>query len=131
MPARLAACFSLALALSAPGRPPLPADPMQDLQTAIPYGIKLLESKKHARFLKAFMEPEALKAAAKSGFDDFAKQFGHKHADALLSALKEARDAKPALQEGGKKAFFALKREINGNSSLVFRKHGTAWRIQQ
>ena len=131
MPARLAAVVLLALPLLALSRPPAPSNPMEKLETAIPHAIKLLESKKYADLLRALVEPDHLKELLKSmDLDEFAKKFAESHAEQLLRTLKEIKDAKPKLEDDGKRAVFTVKENAATKNSITFRRHGKTWHLQ-
>ena len=134
MPARLVGVLFLAFPLFAVARPdaePAPDKPMEKLETAIPFGIKLLEAKKHAEFLKAFVEPEQLKKIlASKEIDAFAKEFAGEKAATLLGVLKEIQGTKPRMEDEGKKAVYPLKTNVIGKDTVSFRKHGKVWHIE-
>jgi hypothetical protein len=114
--------------LAAPARPE-PGKPQESLETAIPHGIKLLEGKKYAEFLKAYAPPEFVKRLGDDGVKRFAEEFGMEKAKALLNALKEIKGTKPTLSDDGKKATFKLKTMIAGRDSMTWYKNDKNWYI--
>lgn len=99
------------------------------LETAIPYGIKLLEAKEYKAFLQAFVPPDMYKAMTEGGSDEFVKHFAEGRAEKLLAVMKGLKDAKPTLEEDGKKANYKLGEEIAGKKSIQFIRIGTNWYI--
>jgi hypothetical protein len=114
--------------VAAPAKPE-PANPQEDLETAVPHGIKLLEGKKYADFLKLYAPPDFVKKLGDDGIKKFADEFGKEKAAPLLNALKEIKGTKPALADDGKKATFKLKTKIAGRDSMTWYKNGKDWYI--
>lgn len=100
----------------------------EKVETAITGGIKLLEAKDYAGFLKAFVEPEMLGKFG-DGIDEFAKMFGEKKGPQLLGVLKKIKDMKPTMEQDGKVASFDV--EIDGSSKkgIKFKKIDKYWYI--
>lgn len=106
-------------------------DPREELKTAIPEGIRLLEAKQHQAFVKSFVPPADLqKLTAGTSLEEFAKRFGEGKAPQLLKILKEIKDAKAKLDDTGTKATFALKEGMGGKKSISFVKVGKYWYIK-
>lgn len=121
------------------------SDPRENLETAVPEAIRLLEAKEYEVFLESFTPPVVLKKI-KAGedprmppqittitditFEEFARRFGERKAPTLLKVLKEIKNAKPTLDDTGTKATFALNEEINERKSLTFVKIKKHWYIQ-
>ncbi|HMP01898.1 MAG TPA: hypothetical protein PKD86_10740 [Gemmatales bacterium] len=105
--------------------------PREKLDTAILEGIRLLEAKEYAAFLKAFVLPEELKQITESvSMEVFAQQFGERKAPRLLEVLKEVKGAKPAMDPQGAEATYELKEEIAGKKKITFIKSGKLWYIK-
>jgi hypothetical protein len=106
-------------------------DPREELESAIPEAIRLLEAKEYVTFLKNFVAPVHLKKLAEKGsLEEFAKEFGRTKSGRLLKVLKSIKDAKPELGDEGKKATFKLKEEVEGKKTIVFVKVDKFWYIQ-
>ena len=102
----------------------------ENLNTAIPYGIKLLEAKEYLAFLKAFVEPEQLKKFSDRGdIEEFANKFGEGKSRQLLLVLKQIKDNKPTLSEDGKKAAYDIQVEGVTKKGITFTKVGKYWYI--
>ena len=105
-------------------------DPREKLETAIPEGIRLLEAKDYATFLKTFVAPDDFKRiTAEASLDEFVKKFSERKAADLLQALKSIKDAKPTLDPAGKKASYDLTERIGGHRTLTFVKVDKHWYI--
>ena len=103
-------------------------DPREELKTAIPAAIELLENKEYESFIKRFVPPIDLERILKKvTIEDFAKKFGERKSDLLLKVLNIIKDAKPKLDPDGEKATFALKEPIGGKQSMTFLKVGKYW----
>src|SRR5262249_44094590 len=113
--------------LAAPAEPE-PGKPQEKLETAIPHGIKLLEDKKYAEFLKMYAPPDLVKKLG-DGLPKFAEGFGKDKAKDLLGALKEIKGTKPELTDEGKKATFKLKTTIAGRDSMTWYKKDKNWYV--
>jgi hypothetical protein len=109
------------------------ADPREDLNVLIPYGISLLETKQYAKAVETPAEPEMLKKVLqreKKSLDEFAAEFGDEKAEPLLKMLKSVRGTKPELSEDGTKATFTAEEQPNAKSKIVFIKTGKLWSIK-
>jgi hypothetical protein len=109
------------------------ADPQEKLETAIPYGIRLLEEKEYAKFLQKFVEPEQFKKiTANTPLDEFAKGFAERKAPVLLKVLKAVKDLKPTLDDEGKVATYEIKDkdQTEGRTSITFQKTEKLWYIK-
>jgi hypothetical protein len=106
-------------------------DPRTSVETAIPEGIRLLEAKDYATFLRLFVPPDVLKElSAAESFEGFAKTFGEDgKATAVLAALKSIRGTKPAIDGDGRRATFTLKVPTEGKTTITFIKIGEFWYI--
>ncbi|MDB5387040.1 MAG: hypothetical protein JWM11_2686 [Planctomycetaceae bacterium] len=108
-------------------------DPREELKTAIPEAIRLLEDKAYVDLLKKFVAPDDLKMLTKKQpIEEFAKEFGESKAKALLKALKSTKDVEPTLSDDKKKAVFKLKEEIvdGGGKTISFAKVDKYWYIE-
>jgi hypothetical protein len=118
--------FSCVALVAASSAADAKADPREKLETAIPEGIRLLEAKEYAKFLKNFVSPDVLKKLTeKQTLEEFAKEFGEEKAARLLKALQTIKDAKPELDADGKKATYKLKER-----PLIFVKIDKYWYIE-
>jgi hypothetical protein len=111
------------------------ADPREQLSTAVAHGIKLLEARDHARFLREFVSPDDAKqifGQEPGGPDNprLAEQFGKQKAPQLLEALREAQRASPQYENNGQLAAFPLKTPIGSRRALAFVKVGKYWYIK-
>lgn len=101
------------------------------LETAIPDGIRLLESKEYKAFVENFVPPADLKKIIEgTSLEEFAKNFGERKAPRLLEVLKEIKGTKPSLDDKGTKATFALKEEKHGKKSITFVKVAKLWYLK-
>jgi hypothetical protein len=106
-------------------------DRREKLETAIPEGVRLLEAKEYATFIKHFAEPDQLKKATRdTSLEAFAKEFGQEKAAILLKVLKSIKDTKPAFSADGKKATYNLKDDVAGKKTITFVKVDKYWYIQ-
>jgi hypothetical protein len=106
-------------------------DPRENLNTAIPEAIRLLEAKEYKVFLKSFVIPEDFKRiTATKSLEEFAKVFGERNGLKLLKVCKVIKDVKPTLDDTGTKATFAINQEIAGKKSITFVKVEKHWYIR-
>jgi HEAT repeat protein len=114
---------------SAAGEP----DPRENLETAVPEGIRLLEAKDYKSFIQKFIPPEALALMLalppKQTIDDLAKDFGAKASSDFLQGLKAIKGLQPEMSPDGKKATFKLKEPIGGENTFCFEKIDKFWYI--
>jgi hypothetical protein len=103
----------------------------EQLATAIPEGIRLLEAKEFESFLKSFVPPEDLKRITEeTSLAEFAKTFGQRKAPRLLEVLTEIKDEKPVFGKNETEATYTLKKEIGGKKSLTFVMIDKYWYIR-
>lgn len=103
-------------------------DPQEQLKTAIPEAIRLLEAKEHKKLIQKFAHPDEVKKIIQnSSLDEVAKQFGEGKAAELLKVLKEVKDQKPTLNADGDQATYKPK---SGGRQVVFAKVGKLWHIK-
>ncbi len=123
----LFACAAFSAPLSAAG---VKDEAREKVETAIPEGIRLLEAKEYAVFLKAFVPPELLgRLTEKTTLEEFAKQFSEQKGPRLLKALQSIKGTKPLLSDDGLKATFKPKDDTGKERTLVFVKIGKYWYI--
>jgi hypothetical protein len=129
-------CFILSLGLCLVfsgmgiGQEPKP-DFREDLKTAIPEGIRMLEAKEYVAFLKAFVPPELLKKIVGDGkIEEFAEKFGKGKSATLLKVLSQVKDAEPEYNEDKTKALYKLKEVVDGKSKIEFSKQEKYWYIE-
>ena len=106
-------------------------DPRENLNTAIPEAIRLLEAKEYKAFLKSFMTPDDFKKlTATESLEKYAKAWGERKGLILLKFCKVIKDAKPTLDDTGTKATFTIKEAIAGKKSITFVKVEKHWCIR-
>lgn len=105
-------------------------DPQEKLETAIPEGIRLLEAKEDAKFLKTFMAPEDFKKNNPKKLDEFVKYFSEKEAVSVLKMLKAVRYVNPTFGNEGKLATYPLKEPIDNQNSISFKKVDKRWYLR-
>lgn len=128
-----AAALMLSLAVCGLATSEDKADPREKLETIIPLGIKQLEAKDYAKFLKTFVLPEDYEQITKNvSAEEFAKKFGEDNAAKLLKILKAIKDAKPTLDKDGSEATYDIKKEdqVNGKATIVFVKKDKFWYVR-
>lgn len=101
----------------------------EKLETVIPGGIRLLESKDYAAFLQAFVEPEMIEKLGGGSIDEFAKKFGEKKGPQLLTVMKKIKDMKPTMEQDGKVANFEVEVEGSSKKGIKFKKIDKYWYI--
>ncbi len=107
------------------------ADPRENLDTAIPDGIRLLEAKEYVKFLKAYAPPDGLaKFAEAGGLEKFAAEFGQSKGPRLLAVLKKIKGTKPELDETGQIATYRFEEAVGGKNNIVFMKRDKYWHIK-
>ena len=117
--------------LHAPIRAEDKSDPRENLDTAIPEAIRLLEKKDYEGLLKAFVAPvDFERITAKKPLPEFAKAFGEEKADKLLAVLNAVKGTAPTLSEDKALATFEFKEKINGKSDIKFQKIDKYWYIK-
>lgn len=122
----LITCFAFAAVAPADEKP----DPRESLKTAIPEGIRLLEAKEYATFIKRFATPDQVKKITeKQTIEEAADVFGKGKAEELLGVLKHVRDKEPAYNDEKTKATFEIDKEINDRGKIQFEKVGRLWYI--
>jgi hypothetical protein len=122
-------CFLLLSILAAAPAPK--ANPREQLKTAIPEAIRLLEAREYMTFLKTFVAPDDLKKITKDKpLDELATFFAENKAAQLLKALKSIKDAKPTRDDSGKKATYQLGEEIAGKKTITWVKVDKYWYIR-
>lgn len=121
-------CLITAAYLSADEPKP---DPREQLDTAIPEAIRLLEAKEHKTFLKDFVAPADLERITKNiPLDQLAERFGTDKADVLLGVLKSIKGAQPTLDAAKTRATFKLKEPIGGKEDIRWVKVEKNWYIE-
>lgn len=100
----------------------------EKLDTAIPEGIRLLEAKEYASFLKAFVEPSEFEKLTQTiGLEEFAVKFGEKKAGQLLEVLKHIKGKAPKID--GNDAVYDVKVEGFSKDKIKFKKVEKYWYI--
>ena len=123
----LCASAALSVAIAEEGK----AEPRENLETAIPEAIRLLEAKEYVTFLTNFVNPDDFKRFTEgTTVEAFAKHFAEGNADVLLKALQSIKEAKPTMENDGKRAVYDLKEKINGRDKLAFVKVEKYWYIE-
>lgn len=104
--------------------------PQENLETAIPYALRLIKKDEIEKLLLEFLEPDMLKKLKESpGLDKVVEQFRERNAQDLVEALEQVRDIEPTFDEDGKLATFKLKKKVGSHEEIQFRKHGKNWHI--
>lgn len=125
-----AVAFGLLTTFAYAADPP-DADPQEELATAIPEAIRLLEEEEYVTFLKNFVPPSDLKKITdKRSIEEVAEGFGEKKAPQLLEVLNSIKDAEPTLDDDEKKATYALKKPLGSKKSISFIKIEKRWYLQ-
>jgi len=93
-------------------------DPREELATAIPEAIRLLEAKKHSEFLENFVNPEDFKRiTSKVPLADFAKKFAESDKSArLVKVLKLIKTSKPEYNDAKTTATYKFDEAVEGTS---------------
>jgi hypothetical protein len=122
-----------AAAASAPAAEEAKTTPEDSVKAAIQDGIKLLEAKDYAAFLKKFVKPSDMESILKheKSFDQFVKMFGRDKADDILKVLNQIKDTKPTFNKENTQAVFPVK-DIPGVSQkeITFTKVEDRWCIE-
>jgi hypothetical protein len=106
-------------------------DPRENLDTAIPEAIRLLEKKDYEGLLKAFVAPMELERITSSKpLPEFAKLFGENKAELLLKVLLSVKGTMPTLSEDKATATFELQEKANGKGDIQFQKIDKYWYIK-
>ena len=126
-------CASLLLGQAA--TPARPADPREQLVTAIAHGVRLLEAREFARFLQEFVSPLEIKSVLGSEpgapiDPKVAANFAEDKAAQVLQALRDAQKATPVFENDGRLAVYPLRTPIGGRSAMAFTKVGKYWYIK-
>jgi hypothetical protein len=102
------------------------------VQATIEKGIKLLEAKEYASFLKQFVKPEDMDRILKEAksLDKFAEKFGQDSAADLLKVFKHIKDAPPLLSSDGKQAKYMLNVPGIHQKEITFTKVDNRWCVE-
>lgn len=124
-------CLTGASLASAESQSESTADPRENLATAVPEAIRLLEAKEHRKFIESFVAPADLKKVLEKGsLDDLVKGFGERKADRLLQFLTAIKSEKPMLDPSGTKATYEAKEPIGGKTRLEWEQVDKYWYIR-
>lgn len=125
------ACVSLFVLTSWLSAEEKNAAPRENLKTAIPHAIKMLEEKDYQAFMEQFVPPMHFEKLKSSGmFEDIVKRFGEQgKAERLLGVLKQVKDAEPEINSDKTLATFKLKEVVGGKDKIVFEKVEKFWYI--
>lgn len=104
------------------------ATAMENLDTALAHGLKLLEAKEYKTFIQTFATPDDLKAKGPA-VDEIAKNFAGKQSEVLTTIFKGIQGAKPKLSADGNEASFALPKD-SVKESIEFTRIGKAWHLK-
>jgi hypothetical protein len=106
-------------------------DPRENLDTAIPEALRLIEKKDYEGLLKAFVAPKELEMiVGTKPLAGFAQKFGEHKAAGLETALKEAKSITPTFNEAKDEATFQFKEPLNGQPGIKFQKVDKYWYIK-
>jgi len=107
------------------------ADPREELETAIPEAIRLLEAREYETFLKTFTAPDDFKKiTGEVSMEEFAAKFEKDKVSILLRILQAVKDKEPAFDAEKKKATFKHGIQDVSNSAIDFVKVGDYWYIK-
>lgn len=118
-----------------PAEPAKPADAakaMESLDTAIPYGIKLLETGEFKQFIESFASPDDIKKMNEGpGVAEVAKRFGTGQSAVLIKVLNGIKGTKPTMSEDGKTATYPLPAGVvEFKKDITFVRIGAQWYIK-
>jgi hypothetical protein len=106
-------------------------DAREQLATAVPEAIRLLENKKYEDFVTSFIAPDDLKKITKEqSTEEFARQFGKGKAVRALQILKAIEGKTPKLDHDGTTATFTHDVKDAPRDTITFVKVGKYWHIQ-
>lgn len=106
-------------------------DPREELATAIPEMIRLLEAEEYETLITSFASPEDLKRITEQrSIDEIVKGFREGRAQTLLAILKAINGQKPELDEAGTTATFTHGVKQAPRETIAFKKIGKYWYIQ-
>lgn len=124
-------CAAIAFVATAMGAAESPPERYKSLETAIPEGIRLLEAKEYATFLKNFVEPEHFKLLTQSvPLEKFAQKFGEGKAELMLEVLRSIRGTNPTMDASGTLATYTLKEPPKVRPTIVWVKVEDRWYIR-
>lgn len=102
----------------------------EELATAVPEAIRLLEKKKYEDFVTSFMPPDALKKITQEqSTEEFARRFGERFAVKLLQVLQSIEGKTPKLDQDGMIATFTHDVKDAPSDTITFVKVGKYWYI--
>lgn len=133
---KIAALFLCVLGFAGRGaysaiEPLAPAlSPQENLDTMIAHGIRLLERRQYREFVESYFDPDLLRRLEPRDVGNVVKGFAEK-ADNMLAALKLIRGSKPAFEDLGRKAIFAIPANPQGlTQPLVFKRLASRWHLE-
>ena len=108
--------------------------PRENIKTAIPAMIRLLEAKKYEDFIDQFAPPQVIQEILKfQTKKEFLKSFAGETSDALLAALKHFRSKKPKFNKAKDVATYTIDDEKIAkklpSNEISFFKIGKFWYI--
>lgn len=107
------------------------ADPRENLATAIPEAIRLLEQKEYATLFKSFVRPDELEAVTKkTPLKDILSIFAERKGPQLLAMLQEIKDKQPTMNEAKTTASYNFKEPIGGKQTIEFIKVDKYWYLK-
>jgi hypothetical protein len=102
------------------------------VKKAVEEGIKLLEAKDYATFLKKFVKPDDLDKILKQmpSFEKFAEMYGKNKADDMLRIFKHIKDATPTFGDDGKQATYSFEFPGISKKAITFKKVEDRWCVE-
>ena len=107
------------------------ANPQAELNSAISYGLELLNEKDYENFIQKLARPADLKKILETKkLDELVEAFSSDKAKKTILALKHIQNVEPTLNEDGTVAEFPL--ELNGfpQKTIVFERVEGLWYIR-
>jgi hypothetical protein len=104
------------------------ADPRKSPETAVKEGIRLLEAKKYADFLRTFAQPSELEELlASRSLEELGADYGERRAPDMLAALRAAAAMKPTLTQDGSRAEYRFEKPFGRERRISMQKIGEFW----
>lgn len=121
--------FCVTAALFAADKPP--ANPREDVHTAVVDAIRLLEARKYDTFLKHYVKPEDFKRITdRTPLPEFAKRFGEKKAKPMLDVLKSIKSKEPLYTKEHTVATFAVDIPGAPRNTIEFERVEKYWFVR-
>ena len=109
-------------------------DAREELATAIPAAIRLLNEEKYEDFVRSYMDPKEIDRFDEEQLKTFVEGFAVRKAPRILKILKAIEGKKPELDEKGGTATFEHGLKIGPedapSSTIIFKKVEKFWYIE-